>query len=504
MSSLNNKLKATLINADCLDALARIEDNSVHLVYLDPPWNLGSDFVHIEGKKSQRKEEYNELIFKVIQQSYRVLKPNGNLVVYSVPSLNLNFHDLIRPVFGEKNFRAEFIIPTPKGTFSSSSFRHSHETVICYSKSEDSQFFPFIEMTKDELDRLFPLKENGRRFRLESLIFQSDRPALSYSWKGFLPPKGKVWRYSKEKLEELEKEGNIFYEKDLAFPKLKIYSDEKSPNLVNMVSSVWNDIKPYAKSKLGHSHHQSKEIISRIVNITTQKGDTICDPFSGSGVTGIVSFKNNRNWIGIEIVPKIIETASLFFKDMGHAIVLDRDFIIKNKIVWDDYSPINQSLTEGVLLKISKGENERVEFKQSYNYDYHLNIPDNELPKKVISEIAAFINSAYGGTLFLGVKDDGTILGLQKNFEQIGKKKDRDAFELALTSKLRAAFGGLSVDLIEIFFHEIESKIICEIKIKPHKEPVFFNDDFYVRNGTQCNNLKSKEFYELMSRRKKI
>jgi predicted HTH transcriptional regulator len=144
-----------------------------------------------------------------------------------------------------------------------------------------------------------------------------------------------------------------------------------------------------------------------------------------------------------------------------------------------------------------------MELKESYNYNHFSMSLDSNLPNKVMSEIAGFINSKYGGSLVLGVKDNGEILGLESNFEHSGSKKNQDDFELALTSKLRSSFGALAIDLVEKVFYVIESKVICELKITPNSTPVFLNEEFYVRNGTQCNKLNNKEFFELMTKRRK-
>lgn len=490
--------KSIIILADCLEALSRLEDNTVDLVYLDPPWNTGNEGVFLSSEPSLN---YDEFIFRVIQQAYRVLKQDSNLVFYSIPTLNVNFHNLIRPVFGDKNFRAEFIIPISKVNFRNKMFRHTHETVILYSKTEQFKFFPLVELSESELTKRFPLNDGNskRRFKLDSIIFNGERNNLNFEWKGFKLPENKAWRYSKERLDSLDEEGKIYFGIDMAYPKLKIYSDENSTSLLE---SIWNDINPYTKNSWGYNFQQSEELITKIINITTKKWDFVLDPFCGSGITGLVASKLERNWTGIEVENEVFEKSSNYLstKILNLQIVKD---ISKEIIVWNDYMSFNNSNLDSVIEKIKKGENERVEFKDSYNYNNYTSTADTNLPNKIMEEITSFLNSKYGGSIFLGVKDSGGIQGLESNIEALNGKKNRDALELTITNKIKDSFGGLSVDLINLEFYVIESKTICEIKVTPNDEPVFFNKNFHVRNGSQSTNLSNKDFFELMLKRRK-
>jgi DNA modification methylase len=429
------------------------------------------------------------------------LKKDGNLVLYSIPALNVNFHNLIRPVFGDKNFRAEFIIPIAKQNFRNKMFSHTHETVILYSKTDNFKFYPLVELSESKINQLFPLKDkNNRRFKLDSLIFNGERSGLNFEWNGFKPAEDKVWRFSKDRLNRLEEEGKIYFEKDMAYPKLKIYSDE---NNTSLIGSVWNDINPYAKNPYDYVFQQSEELISRIINITSEKGDSILDPFCGSGVTGLVASKLNRNWKGIEVGLKVFEIASNFLKSQVPDLQTINN-ITSKQIIWNDYISYNVSNIDIVIEKIKKGENLRVEFKESYNFNNFSNMSEPNLPNKIMEEIASFLNSKYGGSIFLGVKDNGEIEGLESNIAALNGKQNKDALELTITNKIKTSFGGISIDLINLEFYEIDNKTICELKVSAHEDPVFYNNNFHVRNGTQSTKISNKDFFELMLKRRKI
>ena len=96
MNFLNTKHKGILINSDCLFVMERLKDRSIDLVYLDPPWDTGVDFA---GNTDLKNADYEEFIFYVLQQAKRLLKRNGNLILHSVSTLNINFHNLIGQIF---------------------------------------------------------------------------------------------------------------------------------------------------------------------------------------------------------------------------------------------------------------------------------------------------------------------------------------------------------------------------------------------------------------------
>jgi DNA modification methylase len=489
--------KNYLINSNCLHALERIDDNSVDLIYLDPPWNTGNDFIDYP---LFFQDNYEKFIYAVLQQAKRILKKTGNLVFYSIPSLNINFHNLITPVFGIENFKAEFIIPKKSVNIRNKMFTHNHETILCYSSSDKAQFFPYIKKNEDEIENMFPLYENGKRYKLSPLDVQSDVTYLNFEWNGFSLPPNKVWRYSKKRMNKLDEMGKIYFKDDMKFPMLKVYSDEFN---LRMVDSVWSDISAYSKKQLIPGE-QNERLLERIIKLCTQKGDTVLDPFCGTSVSGKVAIENQRKWIGIESYESVFEVSREKLKDFD-LILMDSNKVNEAPVIWADYTSHNLSQLEVIKEIIQKGETERIEFKEAYIFNDYNDLKDNSLPNKIMKEIAAFLNSKYGGSIYLGVKDNGSIRGLKKDIETVDpRKKNKDGLELAITSKVKDTFGGSIIDLVSVYFFEIESLQIAEIKVSPAEKPIFIDNDFYVRNGTQALSLKPKELFDLMKKRRKI
>lgn len=137
----------------------------------------------------------------------------------------------------------------------------------------------------------------GRRYRLSDLTNPNrNRPNLTYEWHGHK----RVWRWTKERMHEAEAKGLIHYSSTgLASQKRYLDEMEGSP-----VDTIWDDIKPVqaqASERLGYPTQKPEALLERIINESSNDGDTVLDPFCGCGTTIAVAQKLGRRWIGIDI-----------------------------------------------------------------------------------------------------------------------------------------------------------------------------------------------------------
>ena len=115
----------------------------------------------------------------------------------------------------------------------------------------------------------------------------------------------------------------------------------------------------------------------------------------------------------------------------------------------------------------------------------------------ILETVAAFLNSE-GGTLLIGIADDGTILGLQPDYKTL-KKPDRDGFQLWLTGDLLLkALGNDLAPHISVSFGIIDTQDICKVTIQPSPRPIEFElknksgqpeEYFFIRAGNQTKRL---------------
>jgi hypothetical protein len=162
-----------------------------------------------------------------------------------------------------------------------------------------------------------------------------------------------------------------------------------------------------------------------------------------------------------------------------------------------------QLLQQSIPSLIAEGESEFVEFKSSLRHDYRQVKTDKNLEHVILKSIAGFLN-AKGGTLFIGVKDEGEILGLENDYWSL-RKKNKDGFQQRIILIVSNTFGKDICSKIHITFHIIDGKEICTLFVEPSPNPVYFNEDnrtvFYLRTGNVTNPLTTSETVKYLQNR---
>jgi len=165
--------------------------------------------------------------------------------------------------------------------------------------------------------------------------------------------------------------------------------------------------------------------------------------------------------------------------------------------------------TVSLVEMIDKGESDELEFKSTLRWDIKEETVNKRLEDVIMKTVAAFANS-QGGTLLIGVDDSGSVLGLEHDYLSLGDV-DRDKFELHLRNLLNQQFGtGVVTSKIQIMFHEVEDKEVCQIDIAPVKDPLILklkdkngqlNEKFYARSGNSSQEIPLSELNAYMKER---
>ncbi len=279
-------------------------------------------------------------------------------------------------------------------------------------------------------------------------------------------------------------------------------------NTIKVIKKVENRVKEIFKTWKnnynGSPHSYSFELDNKIfwTRVDTVKNSTGLKAFaltvSKNNLTGFYSkIKNVYLYLGILLIIT------------GLVIIL----ILTTKKRLKRFSKIKlpEKLNKSEILNLIKqGESDKVEFKSSLRYDYRQEKENKLLEDVILKSIASFSN-AKGGTLFIGVKDDGEILGLENDFNTL-KKKDVDYFELHLRSLIKNQFGiNFSNHNLIIHFPEIDGKIIAVVQVAPASKPVYLKvknkqgqwvEKFFVRSGNSSQEITSlKELEEYIKNR---
>ena len=246
----------------------------------------------------------------------RVLKETGSIYLHCDPTESHSLKLMMDAIWGRDNFRNEIVWRRAGGAGKGSQhapkrFGPDTDSLLFYSNSKKVSLVDcYLPLPEDELDELFPLVEEGtgRRYHPNKNIFNrpshGDRPNLCYTYNGVTNPHPSGWAVSKERLEELDKQGAIIWRPGKR-PQRKAYADEyKGRPLTNL----WADISiSGGKERVGYPTQKPVKLLERVILASSNEGDVVLDPFVGCATTPIAAEKHGRQWLGIDYSEKAIE-----------------------------------------------------------------------------------------------------------------------------------------------------------------------------------------------------
>lgn len=237
----------------------------------------------------------------------RVLKNTGSLYLHCDPTASHYLKILLDQIFGMENFENEI---TWKRTTTKSDFRQGainwpriHDTMLHYRKDHitggifNQQFTPYSQKYIDDFYRFHD--DKGRAYTLDKLTAPGSgtRGHPKYELMGIV----RHWVYGKEKMQQLIAEGRIIQTKPGTVPRFKRYLDEVQGIAIG---DIWEDIPPIgaqAKERLGYPTQKPLALLERIIQASSNEGDIVLDPFCGCGTAVVAAEKLGRKWIGIDI-----------------------------------------------------------------------------------------------------------------------------------------------------------------------------------------------------------
>jgi site-specific DNA-methyltransferase (adenine-specific) len=236
-----------------------------------------------------------------LMELHRVLKPTGSLYLHCDPTASHYLKILLDAVFGKKSFTNELIWQrTNTKSHAFTRFPSTHDVVLYYKKQSAGTWHTLYVPHSDSYIKSHynNIEEGtGRHYTLGDLTSPNpNRPNLTYEWMGIT----KVWRWTKERMQKAHDDGLIVYTKSGA-PRYKRYLDEMEGTPIN---SVWTDIPPLnsqAQERMGYPTQKPVALLERILAASSNEGDIVLDPFCGCGTTVHAAQKMNRQWIGIDV-----------------------------------------------------------------------------------------------------------------------------------------------------------------------------------------------------------
>jgi site-specific DNA-methyltransferase (adenine-specific) len=326
-----------------------IRDESVDLIYLDPPFNSSASynvlFKEQGGEQSaaqitafedtwhwtqESETTFHELVTTApeslinlmqalrsflgrsdmmayltmmsprLMELHRVLKRTGSIYLHCDTTASHYLKLVLDAIFGADKFINEIVWQRslPHGNILKK-YGASHDVILFYKKDESATWNgSFLPHRPEYIEQFYKYSEpDGRRYRLISCINpHPNRPNLTYEWKGVT----KVWKYTRERMRRMDEEGLLVYSKN-GIPQYKGYLDKMrgAP-----AQDVWTDIPPLmgsAQERLGYPTQKPEALLERIIKASSNEGDTVLDPFCGCGTSITVAERLHRHWIGIDI-----------------------------------------------------------------------------------------------------------------------------------------------------------------------------------------------------------
>jgi site-specific DNA-methyltransferase (adenine-specific) len=257
---------------DCLDLLQQIPDESIDLIYMDPPFFTGK--VHrLKTRDRTREFSYDDLwrghkkytwfLSQRITEMKRVLKKTGSIFVHCDNNATHIIRALLNNVFGLNQFRSEIIWFYRRWSNAKKGLLPAHQTVYFYSRSDQYKFHTIYN-------------DYSESTNIDQILQKRVR----------------------------DKHGKAVYARD---EDREIILDDEKEGVP--LSDVWDIpyLNPKARERVGYPTQKPILLLERIIKIDTDPDDTVLDPFCGSGTTLVAAQFLERNSIGMDISEDAVE-----------------------------------------------------------------------------------------------------------------------------------------------------------------------------------------------------
>lgn len=324
-------------NEDVLgNLLANGFRGTVDLVYIDPPFDSGADYVrHVQlrgargtarltgegyslGEQVQYtdiwgNDNYLQFMYERLLLLRELLSPTGSFYLHADAHRVHHLRLLLDEVFGSDWFKNHISWRRTSSHGGANRFGSVTDFLLFYSAPGAVWHPQFQEMTKAHLDRHYRHRDEKGVYALGELTAPGVRRGpTGQRWHGFdVTAIGRHWGNLPEELDRLDQEGLIYWpEKEGAWPRLRRYLDDSRGR---PGTDFWDDIDPINMVGLERTDYPTQKpeaLLERIISASSSPGDLVLDCFLGSGTTAIVAQRLGRRWIGADINKGAVQTCA--------------------------------------------------------------------------------------------------------------------------------------------------------------------------------------------------
>ena len=298
----------------------------IDLIYIDPPFDSKADYRtkinlpsgDIEQKPTAIEQfaysdtwqdgtaSYLEMIIPRLSLIRELLSDKGSLYIHIDWHIGHYVKIIADEVFGKEKFKNE--ISWKRSAIASNvnkQWRNSHDTLLFYSKAENSIFYPqFGEYSESSKNHYNKVDDKGIFRTVPLMATGKTNGASGQPWRGVdVAGRGKAgmhWLKNPLELEKLDSQGLIYWNSN-GVPELKYYEEQAKGTYI---SDFWGDIPPInsmANEHLGYTTQKPVPLLERIIKSSSDEGSIIADFFSGSGTTAAVAERLGRRWIAADL-----------------------------------------------------------------------------------------------------------------------------------------------------------------------------------------------------------
>src|SRR3989338_1103119 len=293
---LQMKEKGKLKNADGTPG--------VRLVYIDPPFGTGDEYSISKGASAYSAKtmgaQFIEFLRKRLIFLRELLSSDGSIYVRIDYHFGHYIKAIMDEVFGAENFQNEIII---------NRFKRQLSGITRYNVATDSFFYytasPSAVFNQQNRKRIcsFCGQETDPQWRGMSSPGLRNPPERIVLGRKLLPPRGRHWTFTQDRIEGMVKEGRIRINEEISFADLNEKRVKGLPEYLQTedtpVDSNWTDLKGYVFGAR-YPTENPEELLDRVILASSNPGDLVLDCFAGSGTTLAVAEKRDRKWIGVD------------------------------------------------------------------------------------------------------------------------------------------------------------------------------------------------------------
>jgi site-specific DNA-methyltransferase (adenine-specific) len=294
------------IIGDCLEKLDDVKDDSIAMIYLDPPFDSGRDYTMSHENSTGfsdtwKGDEYRKFIVEVVDKCIPKLKKDGSFYFHISAEKMFTPEQILRekfkhvqPIFWRK-CRSKNNVKHKLGA--------TIDIIFRCSKMKNPKF-NIVYQSRDEayVKNSFNNKDDRGNYSLGHLVTENTKKGYMYTFefgdRVYNPPSG--WRIKQEELEKLKVEDRLHTPKtknSKLYKKIYLHETEGKP-----CTDLWDDIHSISQGAELRTYPTAKPIklLERIISISTDEGDTVLDPMCGSGTTGKAAKNLKRSCILID------------------------------------------------------------------------------------------------------------------------------------------------------------------------------------------------------------